>query len=120
MEYKAALAQVYPYMDLIWIPVFFYVVHRHQRLIALAFLGGCMLMMRLLVELVEGTGYAHGFLGLLQSSLFTRGLAVYSFFYAVYLLIVRFSPGSFRVVLLAASISIFFAASISTIIIMLL
>lgn len=120
MEYKAVLAQVYPYIDLLWLPVFFFVVHRRQRLIVLAFLGSCMLMMRLLVELAESLGDKHGFLGLLPTPLFTRGLMVYSLFYVVYLLIVRLSPGSFRVVLMAASITIFFAASISTAIVMLL
>lgn len=120
MEYKAIWAQVYPYVDLAWFPLAFLIVHRHQRVIVALFLGACMLMMRLLIELVESTGYRHGFFGLLHAPLLERGLAVYSVFYAVYLLLAFFSPGSFKVVLMAASITLFFAASVSAVLVMVL
>lgn len=120
MEYKAAFAQVYPYIDAAWIPLALLVVHRHQRLFVLGFFLACMLMMRLLVELVESTGYPRGIVGLLDAPLFLRGLCVYSVFYALYLLVVHFSPGSFKAVLMAASITIFFAATICAAIVMVL
>jgi hypothetical protein len=120
MEYKAIWAQIYPHIDLVWFPLALLAAHRHQRVIVILFLAACMLMMRLLIELIESTGYTHGFLGLLHAPLLTRGLAVYSVFYALYLLIAFLSPGSFKVVLMAASITIFFAASVSAVLVMLL
>ncbi|MCD8497375.1 MAG: hypothetical protein LRZ85_04405 [Alphaproteobacteria bacterium] len=120
MEYKAVLVQIYPYLDLLWLPVAMLAVHRHQRLIVLAFMAACMVMMRLLVELVQSLGYPYGIVGLLDAPLLERGAAVYSLFYLLYLLIVRFSPSSYKVVLLAASITIFFAASVSAAIVMVL
>lgn len=111
---------VYPYIDLAWLPLSFLVVYRHQRFVVLAFLASCMVMMRLLIELIESTGYPHGFLGFLDAPLFLRGVAVYSVFYALYLLLALFSPGSFKVVLMAASITIFFMAAVCTTVVMVL
>lgn len=120
MEYKVVWEQVYPYIDALWIPLALLVVHRHQRFFVLGFLLACMFMMRLLIELVESTGYPRGIIGLLDAPLFARGLAVYSFFYALYLLLSYLSPGSFKVVLMAASITLFFAATICAAIVMIL
>lgn len=120
MEYNAIWDMVYPYIDLVWLPFSFLIVYRHQRFVVLAFLASCMLMMRLLIELVQNSGYPYGFFGLLDVPLFLRGVGVYSVFYALYLLLAFFSPGSFKVVLMAASITIFFVAAVCSTIVMVL
>lgn len=120
MEYTAFLSEIIPYADLAWFPLALLVVHRSQRVIVVAFLAASMLMMRLLVELVSSIGYPFGLLGFWDMHVFLRGLIVYSIFYALYLLLAFFSPGSFRVVLLAASISVFFITALAAVIVMVL
>ncbi len=112
--------EILQWIDLIWLPVSLLVVHKGQRVLALAYFAACMLMLRLQVELISSIGYPTGILPLLNSGLFLRGLVVYALFNAGYLVIAYFSPGSDKHVFLAASISIFFAALFTSMIIMVL
>lgn len=111
---------IYPYIDLIWLPAGLLVIHKKQRLWAAGFFIGSMIMMRLLVDLIESIGYPQGILPVLDAPLFTRGLVVYSAFYAFYILLAAISPKSIAPVFIAASISIFFMASITAVIVMIL
>lgn len=111
---------IYPYIDLIWLPAALIVLHKGQRLWATGFFVMCFGMMRLLVELIESIGYPRGILPIMDTPLFLRGLITYSVFYVLYILLSFFSPGGFTSVFIAASISIFFMASITAAIIMVL
>lgn len=108
------------WIDLIWLPLAFFVVQKDQRPWVMGFFISCMIMMRLQIELVESTGFVDGFLGLSGMSARARGIAVYTLFYAIYLVLVLFSPYSRGVMLMAASISVFFAALFTSMIIMIL
>ena len=108
------------WIDFIWLPLALVVVHKDQRLWALGMIGSCLLMMRMQIELIEGTGYTHGFLGLIAADIRTRAMIAYTFFYVVYLLLCFYSPNTKGSVFMAASISIFFMAFFSSTVIMLL
>ena len=98
------------WLDVVWIPVAALAVHAGQRLKAVAFVILCMLVMRLQIEIVESTGFRKGFTGLVEMSLYHRGLITYGIFITIYLLLSYFSPYTKGVIYLAASISIFFMA----------
>jgi hypothetical protein len=85
-------------------------VHKGQRLKAFGFAVLCVLTLRLQVEIVESTGFKHGFTGFWQTPLLTRGFMSYGIFMALYLLLSYWSPYTKGVIYLAASISIFFMA----------
>lgn len=108
------------WIDLIWLPLAFFVARKDQRPGVMGFFIACMIMMRLQIELVESTGYINGFLELLDMSVQARGVMVYTAFYAIYLVLAVFSPYSKGVVLMAASISVFFAALFTSMVIMVL
>ncbi len=108
------------WIDLVWLPVGLFVVHKGHRLLAGGYFIACALMLRLQVELMQSIGYPTGILTLMKSDLFIRGIVVYAVFNAGYLLIAYFSPGSDKTVFLAASLTIFFSAMFSSTIIMLL
>lgn len=108
------------WIDLIWLPLAFFVAGKSQRPAVMGFFAACMIMMRLQVELVETTGYMNGFLGLVDMSARARAIMTYSAFYAIYLVLLLFSPYSRGPVLMAASISVFFAALFTSMIVMVL
>lgn len=108
------------WVDVIWLPLAWFVVNKEQRWLALGTIAGCMVMMRLEAELIESTGFSHGMLPFLDSPVYDRGLVVYSVFYVLYLILAYYSPGSRSWVFTAASISIFFMASIVSIFVMVL
>ncbi len=101
---------IYYNLDLIWLPMVFVIMHKHQRWTAFGFLVSCMLVMRLQVELMEGGGFHHGILPIMQSTVFDRAAVIYNIFYIVYFVMAYFSRLSMPAVFLGASISIFFMA----------
>lgn len=101
---------LYPWADALWLLVVLFALHARHRIIAVFFILGGMVMMRMQVELMEVIGYPTGILNILDSHAFDRGLMTYSVFYLLYTLLMYFSAGSLRVVSVAASISIFFMA----------
>jgi hypothetical protein len=109
---------IFQYLDVLWLFVALLVVKRHQRVWALGFFVFCMVMMRMQIELMESTGFSRGFIGLLEYDARTRGLAVYSLAYVIYLVLVLFSPYARGTLLMAASISVFFAALFTSMIVM--
>ena len=111
---------IYQWLDLIWIPIGLFVVKKEQRLWVLGFFSGCMLMMRMQVELMNATNYPTGFINLMSSTAFDRGLVIYSVFYVLYLTLAHYSPNARGPVFVAASISIFFMAFFTSSIIMVL
>lgn len=106
--------------DAFWLLLALFAVHKPQRVITIAYILSCMLMLRLQVELMLSVDHPNGFLPLIQSHVMVRGLIVYSIFHGIFLLLARYSPGSNKHVFLAASISIFFAALLTSTVIMVL
>ena len=112
------MAFILQYIDLIWLPVGLAVVHKQHRAMAAGFFIGCMVMMRLQSELMYSTGYTSGFLGLFEMNVHSRAQITYSIFYVIYIALAIYSPGTKGPVFLAASISIFFAALFTSMIVM--
>ncbi len=98
------------WLDVLWVFLAPLLVHKGQRLKAVAFMLLCMITLRLQVEIIQSTGFQNGFTGLIDWSLMTRGFIVYGFFSALYLLLSYFSPYTRGPIYLAASLSIFFMA----------
>lgn len=111
---------IYQWLDFIWLPIGLFVVNKDQRLWVLGFFAGCMLMMRMQVELMHTTGYPTGFINLMGSQALDRGLVVYSIFYVLYLVLAHYSPNTKGPIFVAGSISIFFMAFFTSSIIMVL
>lgn len=106
------------YADVAWIPLSLAVVHRGQRLKAVAFILTCMLVMRLQIEIAQSFGFDKGITGLLDLSLYHRGLIIYGFFIGLFLVLSTLSPMTRGPVYLAACLSIFFMAFISYFVVM--
>ena len=98
---------IYDYIDIIWLPVIVFVVHKHQRWLAFAFVLTCLLTFRAQVELMEMTGYDTGFLPFMQSHIQPRGLIVYSVIFCLYTALAYFSPRSQKIIFFAASLTIY-------------
>lgn len=109
----------YQWIDLLWLPLVFYAVHKPHRMIALGFMAGCMVMMRLQVEILTSIGYPNGIVGLMSAPVLTRGLAVYSLAYLFFFIMAYYSPGSRPVIFFAACLAIFFAGFFTSMILML-
>lgn len=104
------LSPYYLWIDLLWLPVALIVTRRRKWLVMTGFILACVLLLRLQVELLAEGGYPNGLLGFMQMGILTRGQITYSVFIAAFLLITRYSPGVNRNILVAAAITIFFAA----------
>lgn len=107
-------------MDLIWLPMAWFIAKREQRFLALACIVSCMAMMRMLSELMDSIHYPQGILGLVSLPVLYRGIILYSLFYALYLILVHYSPRTKGAVFLAASISVFFITSFTFALVMVL
>lgn len=111
---------LYQWLDVIWLPLVLLAAHKGHRIFALAFVAACIVMLRLQVELIVSTGYPTGYLGILDNPVFQRGLIVYGVFILIYMLLAYFSPGARRIVVMAASLSLFFTAMFISTIVMVL
>ena len=80
-----------------------------HKLYALAYIGACMLMLRLQIEFMMDIGYPRGIMPLMDMPLYFRGLWAYGIIHAVYFLLAYFSAGSRNVIFMAFSITLFFA-----------
>ncbi len=99
------------WIDLIWIPVALVVVHPPHRMMAIAFMILCSITLRLEVELIHSTGHNDGFIPFLWSGdVKFRALEIYSFFSALYLLLLYFSPRAPWAVVLSAGIVLYMTA----------
>ncbi len=99
---------IYYWIDLIWVPILFFGVHKVHRWWALGFVIACMILVRLLSEFMTHIGYPYGIMGILEAHVHTRALVVSSFFYSFFLIIAHFSSKTEGIVFLAAALSIFF------------
>lgn len=103
-------AKFLPFLDLFWLPTALAVVHSEQRIKTIIFVGACVFMLRLQVEMMGQLGFENGFFGWWEWPILYRGMAGYAVFIAFYLLTARLSPRSDIFILMAAGITIFITA----------
>ena len=108
------------WVDAIWMPIAYFIVHKKHRWWALGFVIISMILIRLLAEVMISIGYENGIMGFMTSNVHTRGIAVSSFYYILFIIIAHFSPKTEGVVFLAACLSFFFAIFVTVAIVMLL
>ncbi len=108
------------WIDVLWIPIALFVVHKKQRVKAVLFILACMFCLRLQAEIIQSTGFKSGFTGLLESDVFHRGLIFYSICISIYLLLSYISPNTKGAIYMAASLSLFFMAFIGSMVLMVL
>ncbi len=107
---------IYQWIDLLWLPVGWFAVHPQHRWKTMALIFACIFTMRTQVELITMTGYPTGYLPLMDSALYPRGLIVYSVIMALFLVLAHFSRRTKRIVFMAVAITVyFFAFTVSTI-----
>ena len=111
---------IYHWVDLLWLPVVFFTVHKRHRWWALGFVTVCIITMHLEVEIIESTSYNFGIIGLVHLKAQTRGLIVYSFFYILLLVLAHFSPRTQGIVFMATCLGIYFMAFSTSMVFMLL
>ena len=114
------LSVLYYWIDVIWLPIAFFAVHKRHRWWSVAFVFTCMLMMRMQIELVTYGGFDTGIMGFVEMDVYTRGLITYSVFYALFLLMAYFSPRTQGVVFMGACLAIFFFAFVTSTAVMVL
>lgn len=101
-------SMVINWLDVIWLPVVFFMVQPRLRWIAIGFVTCCILMLRMQYELLKEFDLEkEGVPGLLKSNPFHRGLITYSIMILLYVLLTVFSQRTRPEVYLAASITIF-------------
>ena len=101
---------VYHYIDFLWLPVAWFVVPKKHRWYALAFVITGIATLRAQVELMESTGYETGFLPIMTSNVYPRGLIVWSVIIALFMVLAHFSPKTREIVFFAAALSIYILA----------
>ncbi|MGH1375108.1 MAG: hypothetical protein ACRBCK_02065 [Alphaproteobacteria bacterium] len=111
---------LYSWIDIIWLPILFWGVHKKHRWWALSFGIASMTLIRLQTEIMVYIGYENGIMGLMTSNVHTRGVAVSSVFYILFLLLAHFSRQTMGVVFMAACLSFFFMIFVTGSLIMLL
>lgn len=108
------------WIDVIWVPIIFFGVHKKHRWWALGFVTCSMIIMRIIVETYEYIGYPNGILGIMTSNVHSRGLIITIIFYSLYLLMAHYSKKTEGVVFMAASLTFFFAIFVTCCLIMVL
>lgn len=111
---------IYQWIDLVWLPIGWFAVHKHQRVKVMAFIITCILTLRTQAELLDSTGYDEGYLPLMHSPVFTRGLIVYSIIIMLFLILAYLSPRTQGIVFFTASITIYIFAFCVSMVLMLL
>lgn len=111
---------LYQWIDLIWIPISIFIVHKHQRIKTVFFVLSCILTLRLQVELMEEIDKATGFFKIMDSYVFHRGLVLYGIVIALFLILAHFSPKTKPAVFLAAAISIYILSFAMSMLLMIL
>ena len=101
---------LFPYIDLLWVPVALLCGHGIQKIKATVFVLACAGMMRLQIQMMNDLGFPNGFFNVWDAPLYTRGLLTYSVFILIFLLLTHYSPRTNGFVYMAASISVFIAA----------
>jgi len=104
------IGYIYQWLDLIWIPVAFFVLHKEQRLKGIVFILSCVFTLRLQIELLLGIDRPFGILNILDNALLDRGFICYGIFIGLFLLLSYFSKNENPYVYIAAAITVFMIA----------
>ena len=107
-------------IDCLWLPIAWFVVHKHQRLKAFLFVMSCIMTLRLQVQLMEEINYPTGMLSLLDSHVLYRGQIIYSIVIMLFLILAYFSSKTLKIVFFAACLSIYFLTFCFSMVMMLL
>ncbi len=101
---------VYHYVDFLWLPVAWFTAHKQHRWYALAFALTSLATLRTQVELMQSTGFETGFLPVMDSNVFPRGMIAWSVIIALFLAVAYFSPRTKESIFFAAALSIYILA----------
>lgn len=112
------LSFIYQWIDLIWLPLGWFVVRKRHRFMTVAFIATCILTLRTQAELIDSTGYATGFLNLMDSPVLPRGMVVYGIIIMLFLILAYYSPRTKNVIFFAAALSIYILAFCLSLLIM--
>lgn len=107
------------WLDLIWLPIGWFIVGKAYRLKTLAFIVTCLLTLRTQVELMDSIAHPFGFTGMMHADALTRGMIVYSVIIALFLLLAHFSPNTKPIVFFSVSLTFYVAAFCVSMIVML-
>lgn len=106
---------IYQWIDLIWLPITFFAVHKRLRVKSLIFTVMCIFTMRTQIAIMDSIGYGEsGILGIMDSSLYHRGLVSYGLVIVLFLILTYFSPRIKAEVFLAAMLSEYILAVCGT------
>ncbi len=95
------------WLDVAWIPLALFIVHKGQRIKSILFVLACILTLRFQVELMHQIDYPNGLLPFLDIPLLYRGFMAYGAFIAVFLILLHMSRERDPYVYIAASIAVF-------------
>ena len=101
---------IYQWLDLLWLPIGLFAVHKGQRIKTAIFIITCVLTLRTQIEFAESFGFSTGVLNILHSPLLYRGYCVYGFFIGVFIVLAYFSPKTEKMVFFAAALSMYILA----------
>ena len=121
-KYMYSLVEfVYPaWIDVLWVIPVLWIARPKQRVLSALFMLSSMVMMRMQADMMGWIGFPNGLIGLMPYHVFMRGLVIYSIIYLVFILFLRFAPGSRGSLLLATTLTLFFAAFFASSLIMVL
>lgn len=111
-------ALIYQWIDLIWLPLGWFVVRPHQRLMTVTFIATCILTLRTQAELIASTGFDTGFMRFMDSPILARGMIVYGVVIMLFLILAYYSPRTKGVIFFAATLSIYILAFCLSLLIM--
>ena len=111
---------IYLWIDILWLPIAFFTVHKKHRWWAAGLIISCMIMMRLQIEIMEQIGHPNGILPIIESHVNLRALFVYSFFYILFIAMAHYSPKTDGIIFMGACLTIFFMVFVVSSFIMLL
>ncbi|MCK5385082.1 MAG: hypothetical protein KAJ29_05845 [Alphaproteobacteria bacterium] len=99
---------LYHWVDLLWIPVFFFGVHKKHCWYSVGFAIGSIILVHTLSEIMVSIGYPTGIIGYMSSNVHSRLLITSSIIYSIFLLLAHFSSKTFGIVFMAAGLTFFF------------
>lgn len=99
---------LYHWIDLLWIPVLFFGVHKRHRWYAGGFIIGSIILVHTMSEIMTSIGHPTGIIGYMSSNVHARLLITSSIIYTIFLFVAHYSPKTMGVVFMAASLTFFF------------
>lgn len=98
------------YIDVIWLPIAWFVVPKPHRRTAIGFLLGCMFLMRMQVEMMYSLKYPLGIFNFIDGLVIERALIFYMGMYIFYFGALHLSRDNDKSIVMASSIGMFFLA----------